>query len=165
MVLTQGWAYKHGPLYPFQLFISLIKLPFWIVVITYAAYRYFFGHDIGVVATSWFDPGWHIFRPAIFIVGIILIRAIRGLPYLRDEPNAWLFLPAYAFISPFILAPFKLYAMFTARNTKWLTRSKQDEDKTFAARTSAVVIIFLIVLLSPLLATAVALADDDADTY
>jgi len=166
MVLTRAWAYKHGFMYPFQLFIALVKLPFWVVVIALAAYRFFFGHDIGVVAASWFDPWWHIFRPLIFVVGVVIIRALRGLPYLISEPKALLFLPLYAFISPFILAPYKLYAMMTARDTKWLTRGKEGEEKKTAAgyvTTGAIIICILFSL--PLIALGSALADDDADSY
>jgi len=167
MALTQGWTYQRGPLFPFQLFVALIKLPFWIAVIGYAAYRYFFGHDIGVVATSWFDPEWHIFRPLIFIAGVIIIRALRGLPYLVDQPKALLFLPVYAFISPFILAPYKLYAMLTARETKWLTREKAEErvEERAPARAFAYAAAALVALTLPLLAFAVAFAEDDADSY
>ena len=166
MVLTQGWAYKHGALYPFQLFIALVKLPFWIIVITYAIWRYLFGHDIGVVATSWFDPAWHTYRLLIFLAGVIIIRMLRGLPYLVTEPKAWLFLPFYAFISPFILAPYKLWALLTARDTRWLTRGKQKEqDKTFAARSATIALIFLTVISFPLIAVAVALGEDESDSY
>jgi len=167
--LSNGFAYKHGPLYPFQLFISLVRLPFWIVVIGYAGWRFFFGHDIGVVATSWFDPWWHMFRPLIFIAGVIIIRALRGLPYLVREPKALLFLPAYAFISPFILAPYKLYAMLTARDTKWLTRGKKEEEiaerRPSLAYATAMAAVILVVISMPLLALTVAIAEDDADSY
>jgi len=164
--LTQGWTYKHGPMYPFQLFIALFKLPFWILVIGYAAWRYVFGHDIGVVSTSWFEPFWHNYRLLIFIAGVIIIRMLRGLPYLASTPKAWLFLPFYAFISPFILAPFKLWALLTARDTKWLTRGSQKEtDKTFAARSATIALVFLAVVTFPLLAAALAFADDESDSY
>ena len=172
MVLTQGWAYKRGFMYPFQLIIALVKLPFWIVVIVLAAVRFFVGHDIGVVAASWFDPAWHIFRPLIFLAGVIIIRGIRGLPYLIAEPKALLFLPVYAFISPFVLAPYKLYAMLTARNTQWLTRGKEIQEKeqvserrTVFAYASVSAAIIVTVICIPLLAFAVAVADDDADSY
>jgi hyaluronan synthase len=168
MVLTQGWAYKRGAMYPFQLFVALLKLPFWIVVIVLAAWRFFIGNDIGVVAATWFDPGWHIFRPVIFIVGVMLIRAVRGLPYLISQPKALLFLPAYAFITPFILAPYKLYAMLTARDTKWLTRGKEmkgKERKTITAYTAVSAAILVTVVSLPLLALTVALADDESDSY
>jgi len=166
MVLTSGWAYKHGVMYPFQMIVALVKLPFWIIVIVLAAIRFFIGHDVGVVAASWFDPEWHMFRPLIFIAGVIIIRALRGIPYLISEPKALLFLPAYAFISPFILAPYKLYAMLTARDTKWLTRGKEKEDKKNAASyVAATVVILFFVLSFPLIALGVALADDEADSY
>ncbi len=166
MVLTRAWAYKHGFMYPFQLFIALVKLPFWVIVIVLAAYRFFFGHDIGVVAASWFDPWWHIFRPLIFVSGVVIIRALRGLPYLISEPKAFLFLPLYAFISPFILAPYKLYAMLTARDTKWLTRGKENDEKKTAVNyvtTGAIIICILFSL--PVIALGSALADDESDSY
>ena len=176
MVLTQGWAYKRGFMYPFQLFVALVKLPFWIVVLVLAGIRFFTGHDIGVVAASWFDPAWHIFRPLIFLAGVIIIRGLRGLPYLISEPKALLFLPAYAFITPFILAPYKLYAMLTARNTQWLTRGPEIKEKeqvneqvrerrtlTSYATVSAAILVTVISI--PVLAFAVALADDEADSY
>ncbi len=168
MVLTQGWAYKHGALFPFQLLISLLKLPFWVIVIVLAAIRFFIGHDIGVVAASWFDPAWHIYRPLIFVIGVITIRALRGMPYLVDEPKAFIFLPVYAFIAPFILAPYKLYAMLTARNTGWLTRGKEGEEKSkknLAGPAATAAAILIVVLSFPLLALATALADDEADSY
>jgi hyaluronan synthase len=165
LVLTQGWAYQRGFMYPFQHYIALLKLPFWIIVIVLAAIRFFIGHDIGVVAASWFDPAWHIFRPAIFLAGVIIIRALRGIPYLVDQPKALLFLPAYAFISPFILAPYKLYAMLTARDTRWLTRGKEKKKKGFSAYTASTAAILLVVVSFPLLALATAFADDESDSY
>jgi hypothetical protein len=176
MVLTQGWAYKRGFMYPFQLIVALVKLPFWIVVIVLAAIRFFTGHDIGVVAASWFDPAWHTFRPLIFLAGVIVIRGMRGIPYLMSEPKALLFLPVYAFITPFILAPYKLYAMLTARNTQWLTRgtemkdneqgqSQPKEKRTIATYVVISVAILVSLISIPILAFAVALADDEADAY
>ncbi|RPJ64169.1 MAG: glycosyltransferase [Dehalococcoidia bacterium] len=172
MVLTQGWAYKRGFMYPLQLFVALIRLPFWIVVIALAGVRFFMGHDIGVVAATWLDPAWHIFRPLIFLAGVILIRAIRGLPYLIAEPKAWFFLPAYAFISPFVLAPYKLYAMLTARNTQWLTRGKEvrpaeqrREGRVALAYASVAAALLITVISIPMLAFATTMADDDADVY
>lgn len=172
MVLTQGWAYKRGFMYPFQLFVSLVKLPFWIVVITLAGIRFFIGHDIGVVAASWFDPAWHIFRPLIFLAGIIIIRGLRGLPYLISEPKALLFLPIYAFLSPFVMAPYKLYAMLTARNTQWLTRGgelkeaeQKKEARTALAYATVTAAILITVISIPLLAFTAAIADDESDVY
>ncbi|MBN1375965.1 MAG: glycosyltransferase [Dehalococcoidia bacterium] len=172
MVLTQGWAYQRGFMYPMQLFVSLIKLPFWIVVIVLAGIRFFIGHDIGVVAASWFDPAWHMFRPLIFLAGVVIIRAIRGLPYLIAEPKALLFLPVYAFISPFVLAPYKLYAMLTARNTQWLTRGaevreaeQKREARTALAYATVSAAVLITVISIPVLAFATVLADDEADVY
>lgn len=164
--LTSGWAFKHGFMYPFQLIIALVKLPFWVIVVALAAVRFFIGQNVGVVAVSWFDPAWHMFRPLIFVFGVIFIRALRGIPYLISKPKALLFLPAYAFISPFILAPYKLYAMLTARDTKWLTRNKEGETKKKpAGYVAATVVILFLVMSFPLIAFGVALADDEADSY
>jgi hypothetical protein len=149
-----------------QLWVSLIKLPFWIIVIVLAVIRVIVGHNIGVLSTYWLDPFWHDWRPLIFLAGIVIIRGLRGLPYLVSDPEAVLFWPLYSFIAPFILAPYKLWAMLTARNTEWLTRgSGQIKGKRLVASTSAVAILLALLSSFSLLVFGVASADDECDAY
>jgi N-acetylglucosaminyltransferase len=165
MVLFQSWAYTHGPLYPLQLLTALIKLPFWVVVIVMAAIRLIIGHNIGVVSTSWFDPYWHQWRILIFLGGIMLIRLLRGLPYLISDRKAWLFWPLYSFLAPFVLGPYKLWAMLTARDTRWMTRGKEKKTNGNGKLPAAAAAIIGFCFILPFLALGVAFADDDFDSY
>ena len=82
----------------------------------------FVGGGSGTLSSAWLEPLWSDWRWAFLVVGIVLVRMIRGLPYLVTEPRAFAFLPVYAFLCPFVLAPLRLYGMLTARNSSWMTR-------------------------------------------
>jgi hypothetical protein len=97
------------------------------------------------------------------VAGVIAIRLLRGLPYCIREPRALLFLPVYAFISPFVLAPLKLYAMLTARSSRWITRGgKHRLPYAEAATVGGLALLFVSF---PALAFALQFADDESSQY
>lgn len=166
--ITKKWAYRRGAIYPFHLFVTLIRAPFWMVVIILAIIRILTGTGIGVRAAQWFEPTWSDWRIVFFIVAVILVRCLRGLPYLLREKKAFLFLPFYAFIAPFLLAPMKVYAMLTARNARWITRGGgQTGSRTsgLASKAALSVLFLLLVVAFPLGGLALALTADEMDTY
>ncbi len=91
------------------------------------------------------------------------------MPYLVKQPRARPFLPLYAFIAPFILAPYKLYAMITARNTEWLTRGDAGQNRNKGInvinRAVLVAIVSLFALSLPFAGITLALADDELGGY
>jgi len=161
--VTRRWAYAIGPLYPLHLMLTLFKTPLWLFVITLAFIRWINHQPIGVQSLAWVEPIWSDWRLLLFVAGVIVIRALRGLPYLIQEPRAFLFLPLYAFISPFVLAPLKLYAMVTARSSRWITRG--GEYGQWHADAAAVAGLALLLLCFPAVAFAVALTDDEIEQY
>ncbi len=167
-VVSKKWAYKRGVMYPFHLFVTLIRAPFWMVVLILAIIRILTGTGIGVRAAHWFEPIWSDWRIVFFIVAVILVRCVRGLPYLLREKKAFLFLPLYAFIAPFLLAPVKVYAMLTARNARWITRGGGQgggKRSELASKATLVALFLLLVIVFPLGALAIALTTDEMDTY
>jgi hypothetical protein len=80
------------------------------------------------------------------------------------EPGALRFLPLYAFIAPFLLAPLKFVAMATARNAAWLTRGHHSRAEP-ATMIACVLLLTTLLVLYPILALATAVADDDAMDY
>jgi cellulose synthase/poly-beta-1,6-N-acetylglucosamine synthase-like glycosyltransferase len=165
--ITQKWAYKRGPMYPFHLFITLIRAPFWMTIIVLALIRYLTGTSIGVFATRWFEPTWSNWRIVLFVLAIIIVRCLRGLPYLLREPKAFIFLPLYAFIAPFLLAPMKIYAMLTVRNANWITRGGATASRRWlrAAQAGMYIMAGLMFFFFPLVGLAIALADDEVCPY
>ncbi len=92
------------------------------------------------------------------------------MPYLVTEPKALLFVPLYAFIAPFILLPYRLYAMLTARNTSWLTRgndgkSKGKEKGTSIVRGVVIGTILFAVCSFPRASIVLACGSDEYDCY
>ncbi|MDD5338024.1 MAG: glycosyltransferase [Dehalococcoidales bacterium] len=122
-VLFSGWSWRRGFMYMLQIFTALVRCPAWLVVLALAIYSLIFHSFVPTATTVYLEPWWSDWRILIFLGSIVLIRALRGLPYLIENPRAVLFLPLYAFIAPFILAPIKFYAMLTAWDTRWITRN------------------------------------------
>jgi hyaluronan synthase len=166
--ITKKWAYKRGFMYPFHLFITLIRAPFWMTVILLALYRYLTGTAIGVKAAHWFDPTWSNWRLIFFILAIIIIRCLRGMPYIWRQPKALIFLPLYAFIAPFLLAPMKIYAMLTLRNARWITRGDEGttgKGRMRAAQAGMFMVGGALLIFFPVVGLAVTLLDDEACPY
>jgi hyaluronan synthase len=164
-VLLQGWSWSRGFMYILQLFTSLVRCPAWIAVLIWAIYSLITRSWTPTATTIWLEPWWSTYRIPIFLLSLILIRALRGLPYLIENPRALFFLPLYAFIAPFFLAPIKLYAMITAYDTRWITR---NPDKPVTNQKAPVVAILIIIMLAAsvnLFVTIPALALDDEDVY
>ncbi len=168
-VISQKWSHQRGLLYRFHIFVTLVKLPFWATIVVLAVIALLRGDGRDVLSSLWLEPAWSAWRPLIFIGGLILIRALRGMPYLLKHPKALAFLPLYAFIAPFILAPYKLYAMFTARNTAWLTRGDAGQitsrGRNVMNQAGLVAIISLFALSIPFVGVTLAFADDELVTY
>jgi cellulose synthase/poly-beta-1,6-N-acetylglucosamine synthase-like glycosyltransferase len=168
--LKQKWAYQRGALYPLHMFVSLIKSPFWIGVIVIAAARLAMGNPVEVISTAWLEPVWQTGRFFIFLGGVIVIRGLRGIPYLITDPKALIFLPLYAFIAPFIMVPCKLYAMVTSRNVSWLTRG-HDSTKNgrgkgikMVSRSILMAVMFALAFSFPLASLAFA-CEDECECY
>jgi cellulose synthase/poly-beta-1,6-N-acetylglucosamine synthase-like glycosyltransferase len=164
-VLLQGWSWRRGFMYVLQLLVSLIRCPTWLVVVALAIYALLTHSFIPTATTVWLEPFWSAYRIPIFIFSVILIRALRGLPYLIENPKALSFLPLYAFIAPFFLAPIKVYAMLTSYDTRWLTRNSNKPGTTQRISAFAIFLMILLVGILNLLISVPALASDDEDVY
>ena len=167
--ISSKWAWSKHWLYPFHLFVTLIKTPIWIVILGLAIGFLIFGGRNESQFAELLGPIWTDWRLAIFVLGLILVRGIRGAPYLWSEPRALYFLPLYAFIAPFILAPMRMYGMLTVRNSSWMTRGVSAK----MGDSIAVLLVFVSALLgmgllvaSPVAAATLAAAlDGDYDLY
>jgi len=164
-VLFGGWPFKRGFMYVLQLLTSLVRCPTWIAVLILALIALITHTFVPTATTIYLEPWWSTYRIPIFLLSLILIRALRGLPYLIENPRALLFLPLYAFIAPFFLAPLKLFAMLTAYDTRWITR---NPDKPGTVPKAAVIFILAFFALAACVNAFIALpvlASDDEDIY
>lgn len=173
----QGWAWRRSALYPFHLITALVKTPAWIAIMALAVVSLFVATGPEVETAKWLEPLWSDWRLAFFVLGIILVRAIRGLPYLVSDPRAVLFLPVYAFLAPFVFAPLRMYGMATAHKVGWVTRTSappalpqhKPARLISTAMTPLCVIAitgFLVFVVFPPLAFALAvIGDDEFDAY
>ncbi len=166
--IRQGWAWRRSGFYPFHLVVTLVKTPLWIGLVCLAVFYQVGGGGEGTIASAWLEPVWGDFRWAFWILGIVMIRGLRGLPYLVRYPRALAFLPLYAFLCPFVLAPLRMWGMLTARNSSWLTRGQGSPRLAHGASAALLLPIGLaaVVLSSfPVVALALAWTEDDFDAY
>ena len=165
--IRQGWTWRRSPLYPFHLSVTLVKTPLWIGMLGLATW-YAIGGGAWTSSTAWLEPAWSEWRWAFLLGGIVTVRAVRGLPYLIQEPRGLLFLPLYAFLCPFVLAPLRFYGMLTARNASWMTRGAPVHRPALGSSLllfGVAAAVTAILVHAPLAALALVLAEDDYDAY
>ena len=166
--IRQGWAWRRGVMYPFHLVVSLVKTPMWIALGGFVIWHLIRGDGTDVVSSVFLEPYWSDSRWAFLIAGIVIIRGLRGLPYLVSQPRALAFLPIYAFLSPFVLAPLRMYGMLTARNSSWMTRGGPAPGLASGSSLALLVpigVALLLVSSIPIVALAMAVSEDDFDAY
>ncbi len=164
-VLFSGWSWGRGFMYILQLFTSLVRCPAWIAVLVLAVISLIYHSFTPTATTVWLEPWWSDWRIVIFLLSIIFIRALRGLPYLIENPSALFFLPLYAFVAPFLLAPLKLYAMITAYDTSWITRNPEKPVEEKKVPVVAILVFIMLLASVNFFVSIPALAFDDEDVY
>ena len=116
------WIFKH----PYTAFVLLSDIVLrWLLFYVYVR---FVGTLIGVIhADHWIASAYPLLDTILVwlvagFIGFIISGYLKQIPHLRRYPQDFKYVPAFLFITAFVLTPVEWYGNITFNSRSWLTR-------------------------------------------